>query len=82
MRDFEVIIRHITEYGLVDIKVKAKPVPPLNAIITFWDRDFEIGKIGCQIGDINAFKAFDIILDGYFKSEEFKSNRKKVVTWN
>jgi len=82
MRDFEVIVRHITDFGLVDIRVKAKPVPPFNTIITFWDQDFQIGKILCQVGDINAYEAFDTILDGYFKSEEFKSNRKKAGTWN
>jgi hypothetical protein len=82
MSDFEMKLKYITDFGLVEIKVKANRIIRAYAVVTFWDQDYEIGAVLCEIGDFRVFEAFSTIVNGYLNSPEFIQKRREAGTWN
>lgn len=76
-KHFELELDHLTKFGLVTITMKAYPLKPKMALITFWDQSFKFGSVLSEIGDFGAFKAYDFVMYNYFKSPEFEQRRKE-----
>ncbi len=67
---------------LVNIEVEAKLILPSLAKFDIRHDGKLIGNIVCEVGNMQVFDATDFVIDGYFKSEEFKAFRKEAGKWN
>ncbi len=81
-KHFVLEMDHLTKYGLTTITLKAYPVVPNMALVTFWDQSFEFASVRFQIGDPNAYSTFDFIINNYVKSQEFVQRRKEAGKCN
>jgi hypothetical protein len=83
MNAYKMPIKRLSPCGsLVKIKVVALEILPEVLKIDHWHGDHLIGSIICEVGDMGIFVALEILMDRYFKSEEFKAFRKEAGTWN
>ena len=57
-------------------------MPPSLVRFEYWHENHLIGSIICEVGEMWIFKATDFLIEGYFKSEEFKAFRKEAGQWN
>ncbi|WP_130274473.1 hypothetical protein [Cecembia calidifontis] len=60
----------------------ANLVLPKVVKFDYWHGKNLIGFILCEVGEMGIFEATDILIDEYFKSEEFKAFRKEAGKWN
>lgn len=76
-KHFVLELDHLSKFGLITITLKAYPIVPNMALITFWDHSFEFASGRFQIGDPNAYAIFDILISNYLRSPEFKRRREE-----
>jgi hypothetical protein len=83
MKTYKIPIKKLSPCGLIiKIDAVANLVLPSVASFDFWHDGHLIGNIKCEVGNIAIFDATDFLIDGYFKSEEFKAFRKEAGRWN
>jgi hypothetical protein len=83
MKTYKIPIQKLSPCGtLVKIEAVVNLVLPSVAKFDFLHDGHLIGFILCEVGEMGIFEATDILIDGYFKSEEFKAYRKEAGRWN
>jgi hypothetical protein len=83
MKTFRFPIEKLSPCGMIiQIKTVACWLPPSLVRFEYWHESHLIGFIICEVGEMGIFKATDILMDGYFKSDEFKKFRKEAGQWN
>jgi hypothetical protein len=83
MKTYKYPIKKLSPCGLIiNIDTVVNLVLPKVAKIDYWHNEHLIGFILCEVGEMAIFEATDFLIEGYFKSGEFKAFRKEAGKWN
>ncbi|MDO6439752.1 hypothetical protein Q4534_20160 [Cyclobacterium sp. 1_MG-2023] len=83
MKKYKIPITRLAPCGnIISFNTEVVLIKPSLAKFTFWHHSKIVGSIVCEVGNMAINDATDFLLEGYFKSNEFKETTKKGGAWN